>query len=92
MLGSMPLAELLQRVAGCFGLEVGQLRQRSRNPEQMKARDIFCVLAVRMLGYSGAEAGRLLALKRAAVSHAVRRGETHLALEPGLTERILGSS
>jgi len=49
--------------------------RESRDERVRKARDLFCFLAVRRLGYSGVEAGELLGLKRSAVSQAVRRGE-----------------
>lgn len=80
----MPLPELLARVARLFELDVAQIRSRSRDPLRCKARDIFCALAVRRLQYSGVEVGRELGIRRAAVSHALRRGEEWLAKEPQL--------
>jgi len=75
MLAGMPLDELLLRVARSFGVSVDAVRRRSRDERVRKARDLFCFLAVRRLGYSGVAAGEMLGLKRSAVSQAVKRGE-----------------
>ncbi len=88
MLAGVSLPELLARVAHHFDLELEAVKRRSRDPRCSMARDLFCVLAVRRLNYSGVEAGRELGIRRAAVSHAVRRGEACLSKEPQLAERI----
>lgn len=89
LLSGLSLAELLAKVAGYFDLSAQQLTVRSRDPRRCLARDIFCALAVRRLRYSGVEVGKVLGIGRAAVSHAVRRGETWLDKEPGLAEYVL---
>ncbi len=80
----MTLSELIDRVEKYFHTEPGQLDRRSRDPIHQKTRDIFCAIAVKSLGHSDTEAGRILNIRRSAVSHAVRRGNLLLAETPSL--------
>jgi REP element-mobilizing transposase RayT len=88
----MTLSELIDRVEKYFHTEPGLLDRRSRDPIHQKARDIFCAIAVKSLGYSGTEAGRILNIRRSAVSHAVRRGNILLAETPSSKDEIIGKT
>jgi REP element-mobilizing transposase RayT len=88
----MTLSELIDRVEKYFHTEPGQLDRRSRDPIHQKARDIFCAIAVKSLGHSGTDAGRILNIRRSAVSHAVRRGNLFLAETPSLKDEIIGKT
>ena len=71
----LDLGRLAHRVAEHFEIGIDELVERGRYPQRIAARDLFCYVAVRILGYSGVQAGKLLGLQRSAVSHAVRRGK-----------------
>lgn len=68
------LAELAKRVADLFSIKPQSLRQHTRSVQVTDARAVFCNVAVREMGYSGAEVARLLKLSRAGVTVAARRG------------------
>ncbi|MFO7761607.1 MAG: transposase [Thermodesulfobacteriota bacterium] len=85
----MKLPELMGRVEDYYGLEAGRLGERSRDKQVVKARDVFCHIAVRTLLYSAREAGSLVSIKRSAASHAVRRRGEILAGQPDAVEKIL---
>ena len=70
----LDLHTLARRVAEHFKITPEKLIVRSRDQERMNARDIYCYIAVRILGYNGIQTGMVLGLQRAAVSHAVSRG------------------
>ena len=89
MLGGLSLEELRGRVARQFGLAIEEIQRRSRDPKRSQARDLFCALAVKYLRYSGVQVGDDLGIGRAAVSHAVRRGEGYLADTPAQLSRLL---
>jgi chromosomal replication initiation ATPase DnaA len=88
----MTLSELIDRVEKYFHTEPGQLDRRSRDPIHQNARDIFCAIAVKSLGHSGTQAGRILNIRRSAVSHAVRRGHLLLAEMASLKDEIIGKT
>jgi putative transposase len=81
---TMPLPRLLEKVAKVFDVPPNQLRQRTRLPGVAEARAVFCCLAVREGGSSGAEVARMLRMSRAGVVRAVRRGEVILGQRPEL--------
>jgi putative transposase len=81
---TMPLPQLLKKVANVFEMPPDLLRQRTRLPGVGDARAVFCCLAVREGGSSGAEVARMLRMSRAGVVHAVRRGEVILGQRPEL--------
>ncbi len=89
MLPGILLPELLLRVARYYGLDSAVLRRRSKDLAVTTARDVFCCLAVRELRHSGTEVGGMLGIRRAAVSHAVRRGERRVQEVEGGVELLL---
>ena len=85
----LDLGTLARRVAEYFEIGIDELVERSRYPQRVAARDLFCYIAVRILGYSGVQAGKLLGLQRSAVSHAVRRGKVLAEQEAWRVESLL---
>lgn len=70
----LDLNTLARRVAEHFKFAPEKLIVRSRDQDRINARDLYCYIAVRILGYNGIQTGKMLGLQRAAVSHAVKRG------------------
>jgi len=89
LVSGMKPPELMRRVERYYGLEAGRLGERSRNKNVVTARDVFCHIAVRILLSSGTEVGKLLGIRRSAVSHAVRRGGEIVTEQPELVKKII---
>jgi hypothetical protein len=83
------LMTLAKQVSDHFDITSDQIFERSRDQIRRNARDLFCFIAVRRLGYRGTQVGKILNLQRAAVSHAVKRGELSARQEPEIVEVIL---
>ena len=69
------LSLLAKKVCNVDGVSVGELRSGSRRREIVNARGVFSWLAVRELGYSGAEVARFLGVTTSCVTRAVLSGE-----------------
>ncbi|MBW6513088.1 MAG: transposase [Desulfuromonadaceae bacterium] len=82
---------IAQRVAEHFEIGINDLGERSRDPQRVAARDLFCFIAVRIFGYSGVQVGERLGLQRAAVCRAVKRGSVLVQQDTGRIETILES-
>jgi len=67
----MDLAVLAEKVCEVHGIKAGELRSGSRRDEIVKARRVFSVLAVKELGYSGAEVARYLGVTNSCVTRSV---------------------
>jgi len=67
----MDLAVLAEKVCEVHGIKAGELRSGSRRDEIVKARRVFSVLAVKELGYSGAEVARYLGVTSSCVTRSV---------------------
>ena len=57
---TVDLDKLAEKVAKAEEVDLSAMRSGSRNPPVVKARRVFCHLAVRKLGYSGAQVARFL--------------------------------
>ncbi len=68
------LEKVLDIVAGYFDLDSNILTLPGRGRKVSRARSIFCVLAIDLFGYSGAEVARALSLTPSAVSKSVVKG------------------
>ena len=68
------LEKLLAQVGDRQGIATEDLRGSSKVRNVVRAKALFCYLAVRKLGYSVAAAARVLGLTPAAVSKAVAKG------------------
>lgn len=84
----MALAELSSRVADLFGIDPATLRHRTRGGLVSDARAVFCHVAVKELGYGGAEVARLLNLSRAGVSVAAKRGWTLVSENSEIRKKV----
>jgi REP element-mobilizing transposase RayT len=62
------LFQLSSKIAEGEGLEPQELRTGSRKKHVVKARKLFCQLAVRKMGYSGAAVARFLGVSTSAVN------------------------
>ena len=70
------LEKIAERVAGIYGIKVGEVLARGRQPQRVSARSLFCFWAVRELGNSLASLAVRLGMSLAGVGYAVQRGET----------------
>ncbi len=68
------LETLLAQLSDRYGIATEDFRGSSKVRKVVRARTLFCYLAVRKLGYSVAAAARVLGLTPAAVSRAVAKG------------------
>jgi putative transposase len=64
------LHTLAERIALGEGVEVSELRSGGKSREVVRARKLFSRIAVRDLGYSGAEVARYLGVTTSAVNRA----------------------
>jgi REP element-mobilizing transposase RayT len=80
------LNSLQTRVIKYFELPSGDILRRGRRNHYSEARELFCYLAVRELGFSGVKVGEMIGMGISSVSRSVRRGEELFALSPVLRE------
>ena len=73
--GKSDLPALLARVAVGEGVEALAVRSGVRKRNVVQARKVLCQIAVRRMGYSGAEVARLLGLTTSAVNRLVSQDE-----------------
>lgn len=71
----MDLVCLAKRVCEVHGVWLGELRSGSRRQEIVEARRVLSWLAVRELGYSGAEVARYLGVTNSCITRAASMGE-----------------
>jgi len=82
------LVELQETVGALFAIKPEDILRRARKNSVSEARAVFCYLAIRKLGKSGAEIGRYLRMGSSAVSRAVRRGELILADKSSMRQKL----
>jgi chromosomal replication initiation ATPase DnaA len=76
----MDLKKLLKEVVKRQGLEEEEVRGRSRREPVVRGRKVFCQVAVRKLGYTGASVARFLGMTTSSVNRMARLEEmTELA-------------
>ena len=68
------LSSLAKRVCALHKVAVGEIRSGSRRHEIVEARGVFCWLAVKELGYSGAEVARYLGVTTSCVTRTISAG------------------
>jgi putative transposase len=71
----MGLGELAERVCGEHGVSVNELRAGSRRREVIRARQDFSQVAVKLLGFAGADAGRYLGVTSSCVTRVASQEE-----------------
>ena len=69
------LEKIAERIAEIYGINVGKVFARGRQPQRVGARSLFCFWAVRQLGNSLASLVICLGMSPAGVGYAVQRGE-----------------
>ena len=82
------LTDLFESISELYGIEQEKIRWRSRKTTVSEARAVFCYAAVRELGISGAEVGKLLNMSCSAVSQAVLRGTLILKDNPDIKSKL----
>ena len=70
------LDELMRELVNGEGIEEGRLRSGGRGKEVFQVRRIFSQLAVREMGYAGAEVARYLGVTTSAVNRLAASGES----------------
>ena len=84
----MPLEELIRTVASHLNVQETSIISASRKKDVSEARGIICCLAVNNFGYSTAEVGRALGVRRVSAGQCVVRGEKILDKEPDLKDKL----
>ena len=84
----MPLEELIKAVASHFDVKEHSIFSASRKKDVSEARGIICVLAVNDFGYSTAEVGRALGVRRVSARQCVVRGEKILDRDSSLRDKL----
>ena len=69
------LSSLAKKGCDVEGVSMGEPRSGSRKREMVIGRGVFSCLAVRELGYSGAEVARFLGVTTSCVTRAVSSGK-----------------
>lgn len=82
------VSSLFEGVSEMFDIEQERLYWRSRQNPVSKARAVCCYAAVRELGISGTQIGRLLKMNRSAVTQAVQRGAIILQEQPEINTKL----
>lgn len=72
---TIDLATLQSKLSHYCSVPVEAMSRRGRRNQNSEIRELFCYLAVRELGYSGAKVGTMLGMGSSSVSRATRRGE-----------------
>ena len=69
------LSTLVKKIMEGEGIEETELRSGVRKREVVRARRVFCQLAIGRMGYPGAEVGRFLGVMSSAVNRLVVSGQ-----------------
>ncbi len=83
-----PLAEIIEQVAACLGVESTGMRRPGRERALPRAKAVVCYVAVGEHGLKGMEVASVLSCTPGAVSHAAKRGEQILRQEEGLQAKL----
>jgi putative transposase len=81
---SLPLDDIIARVAAAFSLDAAVLCGGSKRKEVADARAVLCYLATRSSGCNGVELANKINITRSAVVHAAARGQNICTQMPGL--------
>ena len=72
----LDMESLLRRTVAHYGVDQEELQGTSKAADCVRARAVFCYVAVRKLKVSCASVARLLGISPSAVSKAIRRGRS----------------
>ncbi len=84
----MPLEELIKTVASHLNVRETYITSASRKKDVSEARGLICCLAVNDFGYSTAEVGRALGVRRVSAGQCVVRGEKILDKDQALRHKL----
>lgn len=87
---NLTLDELVKRIAVLCAVTPDVLYRRTRMVGAAEARSLICFVAVRQMGYSGADVARWLRMSRSGVTIAVTRGAELWNSDPSLRGKIEG--
>jgi len=73
--GRMDLSELAQKVSKVHDISQAELRSGSRRRQAVEARRVLSWLAMRELGYSGADVARYLGVTNSCITRFLSLGE-----------------
>ena len=85
----IPLPDLVKRVSETLKVDQGDLYSRDRKSQVSKARSVISYVAVREMGYSGVEVGRILNLSGAAVTKSVEKGKRIISADESLRVKLI---
>lgn len=69
------LSSLAEKITSDGGIDESELRSGNRKREVVRARKLFCQVAVKRMGYSGAEVARFLGVTTSAVNRSANSEE-----------------
>jgi putative transposase len=87
--GRIPLGDLLKRVSQTLKVDRGDLCSGDRRSLVSKARSVISYVAVREMGYSGVDVGRLLNLSGAAVTKSAEKGKRIISADESLRRKLI---
>jgi hypothetical protein len=85
----IPLAELVQRVSENLQVDERDLLSGDRRSQVSKAWSIVSYLAVREMGYSGVDVGRILNLSGPGVTMCIEKGKTIICNDENLKNKLI---
>ena len=88
----MPIVELIKEVASHLNVRETSIVSSTRKKDVSPARGIICCLAVNDFGYSTAEVGRALGVRRVSAAQRVVKGEKILDNNQALRHKLKISS
>jgi REP element-mobilizing transposase RayT len=89
---TIPLEELIERIATLWGIRGETLRHRIRTRKFSEARSVICYFAVREAGYNGEKVGKVLNMTRSGVCTAAKRGEEIVRSNPSYRKLFSNST
>jgi len=87
--GRIPLGELVQRISEILEVDKKDLLSGDRRSQMSRARSVISYVAVREMGYSGVDVGRILNLSGAGVAKCVEKGKRIISADESLTGKLI---
>jgi hypothetical protein len=85
----IPLTELVQRVSENLQVDGRDLLSGDRRSQVSKARSVVSYIAVREMGYSGVDVGRMLNLSGPGVTKCIEKGKKIMCNHEDLRNRLI---
>ena len=85
----IPLPDLVKRVSETLKVDQGDLSSGDRKSQVSKARSVISYVAVREMGYSGVEVGRILNLSGPGVTKSVEKGKRIISADESLRRKLI---